>query len=82
MSLESHNLAEIPDVQQVIDNEIYLLGERLGRDPRCNLEDLRKAMDIACSIILEGGFGEHMAKTAPDINIENIEHRRERSELS
>ena len=67
MSLESQNKAEMADIQQVIDNEIYLLGERLGRDPQCNIEDLRKAMDRVTKIILEGGFGAHMAKTAPDV---------------
>jgi len=67
MSLELHNKAEMADIQQVIDNEIYLLGERLGRDPRCNIEDLREAMDSVTKIILEGGFGAHMAKNAPDI---------------
>lgn len=67
MSLKSHNESELPDVQTVIERETYLYGERVSRDPRCNIADMEKVMERVCQIILEGGFGEHMAKTAEPI---------------
>jgi len=72
MNLRQHNSAELADIQDLIDRETHLLGERIKRDPRASMDDMTAVMERVSEVILEGGFGEYLDKKVEGISNDNV----------
>ena len=61
MDLQTHNLKELPYIEQILQNETHLLGEFV-KDLDLDDPDVKWAISERVADIIGDGEGQHMAE--------------------